>query len=103
MRFELNLEEQDSTHLGDSCVYNIIDGDELKIEPVNVANDETETITVSIDENNGTTILSDDENIITATINDDGKKTKNSKNGLIPIYLNSFRDPKTDNVSIILF
>jgi len=39
MTYKLDLEEQDSSSdLVDSCVYNIIDGDELTIEPVNDVN-----------------------------------------------------------------
>lgn len=38
MTYKLDLDEQDSfTDLVDSCVYNIIDGDELTIEPVNIS------------------------------------------------------------------
>lgn len=42
MTYKLDLEEQDpSSDLVDSCVYNIIDGDELTIEPVNDVNKST--------------------------------------------------------------
>lgn len=59
--YKLDLEEQDSsTDLIDSCLYNIVDGDELKIEPVNVTN-------VHIDEN-----ASKNE-----TMNNDSKKSDN--------------------------
>jgi hypothetical protein len=78
------LEEQDSSNdVIDSCLYNIVDGDELKIEPVNVT-------TVCVDENAST-----DKEIV----NNDSKKSDvitNNLNG----SLNSYQGSTTNNVCI---
>lgn len=80
MTYKLDLEEQDSSAdiIGDSCVYNIVDGDEITIEQVNV----------KINKNNSMTIthIEDNESTITGSVND-----KNHKLNII-----------TDNVSIDL-
>lgn len=77
------MEEQDSsTDLIDSCLYNIVDGDELKIEPVNVTN-------VHIDENASTN----------ETMNNDSKKPDNVAKNLNG-SLNSYHGSKTNNVCI---
>jgi len=88
------LEEQDSSpDLFDSCLYNIVDGDELTIEPVNVTVDTKSTPTVHIDENAST---------IKEIINNDKKKSdiiENKLNG----NLNSYQGSKTNNVCIKIF
>ncbi|XP_025206027.1 zinc finger protein 34-like isoform X1 [Melanaphis sacchari] len=79
--YKLHLEEQDSsTDLIDSCLYNIVDGDELKIEPVNVT-------TMHVDENASTN---------KEITNDDSKKSDviaNKLNG----SLNSCQDSTINN------
>lgn len=59
MTYKLVLEDQDtSTNLCDSSVYSIVDGDELQIEPVNVATDKPKSLLAMlekpIDDNNST-------------------------------------------------
>lgn len=87
------MEEQDSsTHLGDSCVYNIIDGDELKIEPVKITNDSNEVKTVEPTDINKSTIC-DSEN------HADSQKLEvitNKLNG----NLKNCQNPKTNSVSL---
>lgn len=79
--YKLDLEEQDSsTDLIDSCLYNIVDGDELKIEPVNVNN-------VHIDENTSTN---------KETINYDSKKSDDVAKKLNG-SLNSYQGSTTNN------
>lgn len=86
--YKLDLEEQDtSTDLFDSCLYNIVDGEELTIEPVNVSIDTNSKTTVHIDENAST---------IKEIIKNDNKKSDviaNKLNG----SLNSYRGSKTNN------
>lgn len=92
MTYKLDLNEQDSSEdLVDSCVFNIIDGDELKIEPVNIAINKCKT-TVSTKENDNTTVDS-------ISINCDNQTTDIITNNL-KVNLNSYQDFKTDNVSI---
>lgn len=81
------MEEQDSsTDLIDSCLYNIVDGDELKIEQVSVTN------------------VPNDENVSTnkETMNNDSKKSDimaKKMNG----SLNSYQGSTTNNVCIQIF
>lgn len=79
----MDLEQDSSTNLGDSCVYNIVDGDELQIEPVNVR----------VDTNEYTSIVPNDKNdtsIITESLND-GHQNESS---------DSSQNSKISNVSI---
>ncbi|XP_022174312.1 zinc finger protein 652-A-like [Myzus persicae] len=86
--YKLDLEEQDSSaDLFDSCLYNIVDGDELTIEPVNVTIDKNSKTTVHIDDNAST---------VKKIMNDDKKKADviaNKSNG----NLNSHQGSKTSN------
>ena len=86
------MEEQDSSaDLFDSCLYNIVDGDELTIEPVTV--DPKSTPTVHIDENAST---------MKEIMNNDNKKSNiivKKLNG----NLNSYQGSKTNNVSVKIF
>lgn len=85
-------EQESSTHLGDSCVYNIIDGDELKIEPVEVTNDSNGVKTTAPTDINKSTI-DDSEN------HADSQKPEaitNKSNG----NLKNFQDSKTNSVSL---
>lgn len=106
MTFKLDLEEQDSsTHLGQSCVYNIVDGDELTIEPVKVDSNKS-TITVNVDKNDDASSVSIDENVnVTTSFNNDDT-LESTTNGLNEI-LNTCRDLKsallTDDVSPKIF
>lgn len=94
MTYKLDLEEQDSsTDLVDSCVYNIIDGDELTIEPVN--------ITINMSKNHTTALV--DENEITFDI----EPEKPNNNQTIKVIMNklngnseSCSDPKSNYVSL---
>lgn len=64
MTYTLDLEDQDtSKDLGDSCVYNIIDGDELQIEPVNISTNEPKTLLTML------TKPIDEESTISVNIN----------------------------------
>lgn len=80
MTYKLDLEEQNSsTDIGDSCVFNIVDGDEITIEQVNVTINKNDNMTITqIEENNSS---------ITDSVNDDNHKL----------------DIITDNVSTHLF
>lgn len=73
----MDLEQDSSTHLGDSCVYNIVDGDELQIEPVNVTVDKNEYTSSVINDKNDSTIstesLKDDHQ------NENSDSSQNSK------------------------
>lgn len=72
MTYKLNLEEQDSsTNVGESCVYNIVDGDELTIEPVNTLNDTNKII-----DTNDTTSNEGNESTFTVSINCDNKTSE---------------------------
>lgn len=94
MTYKLDLEEQDSsTDLIDSCIYNIVDGDELQIEPVNAtANTNSET-TVCIDEN---------ETMVVEIINNDKTESEvisKKLNG----SLNNNQSSNTNSVSMKIF
>lgn len=86
MTYKLDLEEQDSlTDLVDSCVYNIIDGDELTIEPVNISmNSNKNTKTPLVDENesiNSESINCDDSQKQEVTINKSNRDSINQQQG----------------------
>lgn len=85
------MEEQDSSaDLFDSCLYNIVDGDELTIEPVNVTVDTDSKSTVQIDENAST---------IKEIMNDD-KKQSNDIAKKLNGNSNSYQGSTTNNVCI---
>lgn len=93
MTYKLDLEEQDSlTDLVNSCVYNIIDGDELTIEPVNVS--------LNSNKNTKIPLVNENESINTESIKcDDNQKqevTINISNGNL---ISQQQDFKTNNVS----
>lgn len=85
-------EQESSTHIGDSCVFNIIDGDELKIEPVKVTNDSNEVKTTApTDTNNSTTVVSvnhadsQELEVITNELNGNSKKCQDSKTNSVSL------------------
>lgn len=89
MTYKLQLEEQDiSTDVGDSCVYSIVDGDELTIEPVNSIHNTDKTKT---DENNSTMNESLDNGndqkleVITNKLNGNLKSCPDLKNNSVSI------------------
>lgn len=87
----MDLEEPDSSiHLGDSCVYNIVDGDELTIEPVNVLSDTNKIVDTANNDSN--------ENTFTVSINCDNQKTE-----VIMNKLNDYQNLNTNNVSKEIF
>jgi len=91
MTYKLNLEEQDNTnYLGDSCVFNIVDGDEITIEQVQYNVQNVISPTLPIKEN---------ESIITEeSINDDSQKSK-----VIINKLNDCQNSKINNVKYKMF
>jgi len=91
MTFKLNLEEQDNTNdLGDSCVFNIVDGDEITIEQVqcNVRDE------ICSKESSPSSPISENDCIITEIIDDDNPKSKVITN------LNKCQNSKINNVSV---
>lgn len=94
MTYKLNLEEQDSsTNVGESCVYNIVDGDELTIEPVNTLNDTNKII-----DTNDTTSNEGNESTFTVSINCDNETSEVTISKLNE-KSNSSQDSNTNNVS----
>jgi len=88
------LEEQDSSaDLFDSCLYNIVDGDELTIEPVNVTVDTNSKSTVHVNENAST---------IKEIMNNDKKESDDIAKKLNG-NLNSHEGSTTNNVCIKIF
>jgi len=79
------LEEQDSSaDQFDSCLYNIVDGDELTIEPVNVTINTNNKNTLHADENASTIkeIINNDNNksdVITTKLNENSNGYQDSK------------------------
>lgn len=94
MTYKLDLEEQDSlTDLVDSCVYNIIDGDELTIEPVNIS--------MNSNKNTNTLLVNENESINTESIKcDDGQKQEVTINQSNENSISQQLGFKTSNVSI---
>lgn len=94
MTYKLNLEEQDNTYdIGDSCVFNIVDGDEIIIEQVqyNVQN------AICSNKSNSTSPVGKNENIIiTKLINDDNQKSKTNE---LKENLNDHQNHKINIVS----
>lgn len=85
-------EQESSTHVGDSCVYSIIDGDELKIEPVKVTNDSNEVKTTAPTDINKSTIdnsLNHADNqkleVITNKLNGNSKNCQDSKTNSVSL------------------
>lgn len=88
------MEEQDSSaDLFDSCLYNIVDGDELTIEPVNVTVDTNSKSTVHVNENAST---------IKEIMNNDKKESDDIAKKLNG-NLNSHEGSTTNNVCIKIF
>lgn len=87
------MEEQDSSTdiMGDSCVFNIVDGDELIIEQVNVSIDKNKSMPMAHIEEN--------ESIITENINDINHQPKIVTNKLTE-NLNTCQYSTANNVSI---
>lgn len=92
MTYKLDLEEQDySTHLGDSCVYSIVDGDVLKIEPVNVTNKvptdaNKSTMNESTNEVQSLNFADDQKlEVITNKLNGNSKSYQGSKSNSVSI------------------
>ncbi|VVC41588.1 Hypothetical protein CINCED_3A020509 [Cinara cedri] len=72
MTYKLDLEDQDtSKDLVDSCVYNIVDGDELQIEQVNITTDEPKSLLTML-----TKPINDNESTISVIINNESQTSK---------------------------
>lgn len=93
MTYKLDLEEQEtSTNLGDSCVYNIVDGDELRIEPVNTLSDTNKIIETA--SNNG-----NDRTFTVVSINCDNQ-TSEVITSKLNEKLNDYQNSNTNDVSL---
>lgn len=89
MTYKLDLKDQDpSADLVNSCIYNIIDGDELTIE--RVSNNKCET-TITIEECDTTA---------TDSISVNCDKTSDTISNKLNVNLTNHQEIKTNNVSI---